>query len=386
AGGWSPWSPWGLCSVTCGGGGPSGATAAAPARPPSAGGSCGPGAGEDTRGCRGTTAACPVAGAWGPWGPWGPCSGSCRGSGAGAEPPPPLRFPGAIAGPPRSPLPRQRHPQRALPGAAALPRGRRVGGVVSGHALPGHVRPGRGRQRRACDAPSPKYGGRGCEGPESRRGVCGPRDPCPVPVHWGPWSPWSPCLRPWGDISCRKAVGQQRRTRECVGHSPGGAACPTAQGSSIELRACYSLQNCVMPGNWSDWSHWGLCTPPCGSSPTRSRSRECRPVLPDYPPTVPNVGSAGSSRVWFWGAARPLCTPLLGQRLRLEETRPCRNVRGCPSTRRKETLGDLVGPPRDPKPARIDPKTPPAPPPNKIPASKRLRRLWGRGEPEVGLT
>ncbi|XP_032939420.1 properdin-like [Catharus ustulatus] len=74
----------------------------------------------------------------------------------------------------------------------------------------------------------------------------------------------------------------------------------------------------------------GLCTPPCGPSPSRSRSRECQPVLPDYPRTVPNVGSAGSSNVSFWGEARPRCEPLGGERLRLRETRPCRNVRPCP--------------------------------------------------------
>ncbi|XP_039910244.1 properdin [Hirundo rustica] len=216
------------------------------------------------------TGCCPVPGGWSPWSPWGLCSVTC---GEGSQ-----------------------------------------------------------RRQRSCSEPPPRCGGScGPGDSEDTRGCQGTTATCPAPVHWGPWSPWSPCSRPWGDISCRSAVGQQRRTRECVGHSPGGAACPTDGRDGIaQFRACYNIQNCIMPGNWSDWSHWGLCTPPCGASPTRSRSRECLPILPEYTLTVPNVGSGGVSNVSFWGAARARCPPLMGQRLRLEETRPCRNVRPCP--------------------------------------------------------
>ncbi|XP_017695297.1 PREDICTED: properdin-like [Lepidothrix coronata] len=162
----------------------------------------------------------------------------------------------------------------------------------------------------------------------------GPADPpCPSEVlHWGPWGPWSPCTRPlWESIACKSTVGQQRRTRECVGHGQGGPSCPAEEGlGTIHVRACYNIQNCLLHGNWSDWSPWGLCTPPCGTSPTRSRSRECRATLPSYKLTVTNVGSSGSRNVTFWGTPRPLCEPLLGQRLRLEEIRPCLHVLPCP--------------------------------------------------------
>ncbi|XP_051628014.1 properdin [Manacus candei] len=186
--------------------------------------------------------------------------------------------------------------------------------------------------RRACDAPPPQHGGRACAGKDTRRGVCGPLGACPEVLHWGPWGPWSPCTRPlWESIACKSTVGQQRRTRACVGHGQGGPSCPAEGGlGTIHVRACYNIHNCLLHGNWSDWSPWGLCTPPCGTSPTRSRSRECRATYPSYKLTVTNVGSSGSRNVTFWGTPRPLCEPLLGQRLRLEETRPCLHVLPCP--------------------------------------------------------
>ncbi|XP_066426582.1 properdin [Molothrus aeneus] len=329
---WGPWSPWGPCSVTCGGGGAQRRHRSCSSPAPQCGATCGPGDSEDTRECEGTMKICPVAGAWGPWGPWGPCSGSCRGSGPGpgrsrrrrCDSPEPSREP------PGAPCPGSGTDSEPCPGLPPCPVHGAWGAWSPATPCPVTCGLGGVVQRRSCDAPSPKYGGRDCEGPQSRRGLCGPRDPCPALVLWGPWGPWSPCQRPWGDISCSAAVGQQKRTRDCEGHSPGGAACPTDQGGSIELRACYSVQNCPLRGNWSDWSPWGLCTPPCGANPTRSRSRECRPSLPQYPLSVPRVGSPGQVPVSFWGVPRSLCAPLEGQRRRLEETKPCRNVRPCP--------------------------------------------------------
>ncbi|XP_063177885.1 properdin-like [Chroicocephalus ridibundus] len=187
-------------------------------------------------------------------------------------------------------------------------------------------------QRRACDAPPPRHGGRGCPGNSTRRALCGPRGACPDLVHWGPWGTWTPCeRRSWGSISCQPAAGQQKRTRECVGRGPGGPPCPTQEGvGTIQLRACYNVQHCLLQGNWSDWSPWGLCNPPCGASPTRSRFRECQPIYPAYPLVVTGVTDSAPLNVTFWGRPRVRCPTLEGQQLRLEETRPCRNVTPCP--------------------------------------------------------
>ncbi|XP_032939351.1 properdin-like [Catharus ustulatus] len=271
-GSWSPWSP-GVAALSPVGGGPSGATAAARPLPPLRG---------LLRARRqrghatvpGTATVCPVSGAWGPWGPWVPARARAgarvrvrvRGRfGAAAAAAIPRSHRETPPGPPARGAPPTASPARAAP----LPRGRCLGAWSPATPCPVTCGLGGVVLSRACDAPSPKYGGRGCEGPQTRRGLCGPRDPCPESPHWGPWGPWSPqcpcvspcprrvpalgslgpwspCRRPWGDISCRSLAGQQRRTRECAGHSAGGAACPTHGGAStIELRACYSVNNCL---------------------------------------------------------------------------------------------------------------------------------------------
>uniref|UniRef100_A0A8B9MEU4 Properdin n=1 Tax=Accipiter nisus TaxID=211598 RepID=A0A8B9MEU4_9AVES len=286
AGRWSPWAPWGECSATCGAG-TQGRSRACADPAPRCGGDCGPGGARETRVCRGGTPTCPVGGGWGPWGPWGSCGGTCEGAG-----PKPRRSRSRRCD---SPPPSTDPPGPACPGDAvdaqpcpALPPCPVDGawGAWSATA-PCPVTCGLGvvTWRRACDAPPPQHGGRRCHGNSLRRGVCGPHGPCPAVPHWGPWGDWTPCERPlWGAQSCEPAVGQQRRTRECVGRKPGGPACLAEGGvATIQIRACYNIHHCLLAGNWSDWSPWGLCTPPCGPSPTRSRVRECQPIYPAYP-------------------------------------------------------------------------------------------------------
>ncbi|XP_037267415.1 properdin [Falco rusticolus] len=334
AGGWTPWSPWSGCSVTCGVGTLRRSRACADP-PPRCGGGCGPGAAEESRVCQGATPTCPVGGSWGSWGPWGSCRGTCSGAGRAPgrsrsrrcdSPPPSVEPPGAAcAGAAVDTQP--------CPGLPPCPEDGAWGAWSATAPCPVTCGLGVVTQRRACDAPPPRHGGRGCHGNSTRRVVCGPHGACPGVEHWGPWGAWTPCeRRQFGSISCQPAVGQQRRTRECLRHRPGGPPCPTDGGPSIiQLRTCYNIQNCLLPGNWSDWSPWGLCTPPCGASPTRSRVRECQPIYPTYPRIVTSVGSSTPVNVTFWGSARPRCPPLEGQHLRLEETRPCLHVLPCPA-------------------------------------------------------
>ncbi|XP_053908222.1 properdin [Cuculus canorus] len=286
--------------------------------------------------CTAPLVACPVGGSWGPWGPWSSCSRSCRTAGApdperirsrSCDSPPPSEEP------PGAPCGGNGSERQSCPGVVPCPVDGSWGSWAPASPCPVTCGLGAVTWVRACDSPAPQHGGRGCYGNGTRRELCGPHGPCPDVPRWSPWGAWSPCVRPlWGQLSCQEAVGQQRRTRECVGRRPGGPPCPTDEdGGTIQVHACYNIQHCLLEGNWSDWSSWSLCTPPCGASPTRSRTRECQPVYPDYPLWVTPVGSSTPSRVRFWGSPRPRCPPLDGQRLRLEEKQPCEGGRGCPA-------------------------------------------------------
>ncbi|KAM9584651.1 properdin [Morphnus guianensis] len=333
AGGWTPWSPWGECSVTCGAG-TQGRSRACTDPAPRCGGGCGPGGARETRACRGGPPTCPVGGGWGPWGPWGSCGGSCEGAGSKprrsrsrrCDSPPPS------TDPPGPACPGNAIDAQPCPALPPCPVDGAWGAWSATAPCPVTCGLGAVTWHRACNAPPPQHGGRRCHGNSMRRGVCGPHGPCPAVQHWGPWGDWTPCERPlWGTQSCEPTVGQQRRTRECVGRKPGGPPCLTEGGvTTIQIRACYNIHHCLLAGNWSDWSPWGLCTPPCGASPTRSRTRECQPIYPAYPLTVTPVGSSVPVNVTFWGSARPRCPRLEGQLLRLEESRPCLHVLPCP--------------------------------------------------------
>lgn len=54
------------------------------------------------------------------------------------------------------------------------------------------------------------------------------------------------------------------------------------------------------------------------------------PLLPQHPrPTVSMVEGQGEKNVTFWGTPRPLCEELQGQKLMVEEKRPCLHVPAC---------------------------------------------------------
>ncbi|XP_053870943.1 properdin-like [Malaclemys terrapin pileata] len=139
-----------------------------------------------------------------------------------------------------------------------------------------------------------------------------------VDGRWSEWGEWSTCTRPGytGSISCREIVGQQRRTRECKGRSPDGKRC---EGSTIHIRSCYNMFRCKLEGQWSDWSPWGLCLPPCEKNSMKSRKRVCQPTYPKFSMETQGVGSTGSVNVSFWGKPWPQCEPVNGQALEEED-------------------------------------------------------------------
>lgn len=274
-GGWSGWGPWEPCSVTCSKGTRTRRRACNhPA--PKCGGHC-PGQAQESEACD-TQQVCPTHGAWATWGPWTPCSASCHG---------------------------------------------------------GPHEPKETRSRK-CSAPEPsqKPPGKPCPGLAYEQRRCTGLPPCPVDGEWDSWGEWSPCIRRnMKSISCQEIPGQQSRGRTCRGRKFDGHRCA---GQQQDIRHCYSIQHCPLKGSWSEWSTWGLCMPPCGPNPTRARQRLCTPLLPKYPPTVSMVEGQGEKNVTFWGRPLPRCEELQGQKLVVEEKRPCLHVPACKDPEEEE--------------------------------------------------
>ncbi|KAJ6655280.1 hypothetical protein lerEdw1_005472 [Lerista edwardsae] len=196
---------------------------------------------------------------------------------------------------------------------------------------------GRVLEKRVCDSPAPKHGGRNCLGDNTRVFICNTKTPCPVDGRLTEWTAWTACGLPTPgiNIACDDIHAVQKRSRVCSGRAHNGKFCPE---SKFEMRNCYHIDGCRLPGTWTDWSPWSLCEPPCGPNPMKSRRRECKPIYPNYPLSV--TGGDGKTRnVSFWGTPRLSCQPLNGQRLLLEDKVPCQNVIPCEG----EVLVTLLG-------------------------------------------
>ncbi|XP_051824802.1 properdin isoform X1 [Antechinus flavipes] len=326
AGGWSDWGPWTPCSVTCAKGLRS-RRRACNQPVPKCGGSCSGGEIE-TEPCD-TEVLCPIHGAWATWGPWGHCSASCHGgprvpvqhrTRTCSSPDPSVQPPGKpCSGPP--------YEQQGCKGLPPCPVEGGWGPWGPASPCPVTCGLGRTREQRLCNNPSPLHGGASCAGDASRNGLCNTGKPCPVDGHWGPWGAWEPCTRlQISNIACQNVPGQQQRSRVCEGRLHNGQRCP---GRFQETRHCYNIHLCPLDGYWEAWGPWGLCTPPCGPAPTRSRQRHCIAKLPAYSPTVTVVEGQGERNVTFWGSPRPRCSELQGQRAKVEEKKPCLHPPPC---------------------------------------------------------
>ncbi|XP_067832949.1 properdin-like [Heptranchias perlo] len=312
-GSWSEWSLWSTCSVTCLTG-QRVRSRSCSEPPPSCGGQC-RGVSLQLQPCD-TKQICPTHGSWAPWGPWGACDKSCRHEGSELVP---IRSRRRVCS---NPAPSLSPPGTPCPGNNTesslcdfLPFCPVAGSWGTWSALsPCSVSCGVGkvRQGRTCDRPAPKYGGAACPGGAIGDIPCNTRIPCPVHGSWTQWSWWSYCERPHFNISCRPYVGQQKRTRRCVGQAHNGHPCP---GSIIEIRACYNADHCWYgKGSWTDWNAWSLCEPPCGKPSLRSRARSCVPIYPNYPNETTFKKKAP---IYFWGFPNYECDDLLGERGRL---------------------------------------------------------------------
>ncbi|KAM3962149.1 LOW QUALITY PROTEIN: semaphorin 5c [Aphomia sociella] len=114
-------------------------------------------------------------------------------------------------------------------------------------------------RRRACNAPTPRYGGRVCVGLDTEYTYCTSLPPCPdpklVPIDggWSAWGQWSECTSSPPGSDC--GPGWRERRRTCTEPAPrhGGAPC---DGSKLERQQC-DLRPCqTHQKKATAWSPW----------------------------------------------------------------------------------------------------------------------------------
>ncbi|XP_058907227.1 properdin [Kogia breviceps] len=324
-GGWSNWGPWASCSVTCSKG--TRIRRRACDRPtPKCGGRC-PGEAQESEACD-TKQICPTHGAWAAWGPWGPCSGTCHNGPKASEErrSRTCSAPEPSTQPPGNPCPGSSSEQRACTGLPPCPVAGGWGPWSALSPCPVTCGLGQTQERRTCDRPVPQHGGPFCVGDATRTHICNTAVHCPVNGQWEVWGEWSTCIRQSiKNISCQEIPGQQSRSRLCKGRKFDGQRCI---GHHQHIRHCYNIQRCPLKGSLMEWSAWGLCMPPCGPNPIRTRQRLCKATLPKFSPTVTMVEGQGEKNVSFWGKPSALCDELQKQKV-VEEKRPCLHVPPC---------------------------------------------------------
>lgn len=124
---------------------------------------------------------------------------------------------------------------------------------------------------RTCSNPLPQHGGKPCNGHFTESLNCNYHH-CPIDGGFSVWSIWSPC-----SVTC--GGGSSRRSRSCSNPSPlyGGKNC---NGDKGEIVLC-NTHHCPIDGKYGDWSSWSKCSLSCGGG-SKSRSRRCNNPSPQY--------------------------------------------------------------------------------------------------------
>ncbi|XP_008432966.1 properdin [Poecilia reticulata] len=276
--GWGLWNPWTPCSVTCGGTGTRTRRRVC-SSPPECRSAC-TGPEEEKESCEASNR-CPVHGSWSSWDAWSQCSGSCI-----TDQNMPTRV-------------RQRTCSNPAPSADTVPPGNNCPGdafetqdcseipncPVDGNwgfwfpPGPCSVSCGEGLKMsfRRCDSPSPKYGGKHCEGPSTQSSVCS--SPCPVHGVWSGWSNWGDC-----SSSCIPPGRASLRTRHRSCSNPAPSLNPPGnecQGDNSQTEHCNHLPHCPVDGNWGPWSAFTPCPVTCGVA-LQASERRCNNPAPDH--------------------------------------------------------------------------------------------------------
>ncbi|XP_035990446.1 properdin [Fundulus heteroclitus] len=276
--GWGSWNPWSPCSVTCEGQGTRFRRRTC-SSPPECRAACS-GPEEEQEPCEASNK-CPVHGSWSSWGAWTQCSSSCI-----SDTNVPSRE-------------RQRTCSSPAPSTDTVPPGNQCPGdaferqdcselpncPVDGNwgywfpPGPCSVTCGEGLQLsiRRCDSPSPRYGGKLCEGPSTQSSVC--KSPCPVHGFWSGWSNWGDC-----SSSCIPPRGESFRTRHRSCSNPAPSLNPPGngcQGDDSDRENCNHLPHCPVDGNWGPWSAFTPCPATCGVA-LQVSERRCNNPPPSH--------------------------------------------------------------------------------------------------------
>ncbi|XP_078088048.1 properdin-like [Mustelus asterias] len=334
SGNWGAWTDVSECSTTCGIGGVHQERRCDQSASKHGGAEC-PGISVKTVPCN-TKIRCPADVSWSPWGNWASCSHSCQEEGAELIP---VRRRTRVCS---SVVPSSHPPVEPCPGSETeigpcdflpacpthgswSPWGRWASCGQTCQEREPELIPVR-RRTRLCNNPAPSVHppGEPCPGRNTESSPCDFLPFCSIDGSWTAWSVWTDCARSGRNISCQPVVGQQRRTRRCVGRQPAGKPCP---GSIVDVHSCYNNDNCWYgKGIWSVWNSWSLCHPPCGALSFRKRTRTCEPNFPDYPK---ESGVNKKVPIFFWGNPIFDCEELYGERKVLEDILPCLNVPEC---------------------------------------------------------
>ena len=266
-GGWSVWSEFSPCSETCGSGIQKRFRKCnAPA--PQYGGSKCKGPSEEKTPCD-TGTKCPVDGQWTLWSAWAACSVTC---GVGMTKkvrectnPAPMFGGKQCRGPEFKVKKCDTGINCPVPGQWGSWSEYSVCRVTCGYGV--------SQRHRACDNPSPMYGGEPCVGKMVETKKCYSGASCPIDGGFSLWSQWSICSATCGE-------GVRTRTRQCNAPTPmfGGADCV---GEFIQEEICFAKMHCPVDGGWSVWSRWSNCSAECGEG-TQERDRVCNNPVPMY--------------------------------------------------------------------------------------------------------
>ena len=126
------------------------------------------------------------------------------------------------------------------------------------------------RRTRSCNSPSPKFGGKPCDGGfvEVQNIIC-IGSPCVRNSEWTKWSDFSSC-----SVSCGKGIRKRQRTCKDLQ----GKTVQSCSGNSTEIITCTRGQ-CPVNGGWTSWSSWSICDV---FNCKRYRKRNCTEPKPQF--------------------------------------------------------------------------------------------------------